>query len=98
MLVKIHKSYRDAVAVCDKEILGRRFEQGNKQLDVKESFFLGDEIEENSLVDLMKDLAKEDVTFNIVGSKSVKAALKAGIINNEGVKRIQGIPFALVLL
>ena len=98
MRIKIHKSYRDIVAVCDKELLGKTFEQGNFQLDVKESFFNGKEVSEKEALETIIDLAKEDATFNIIGPKSVKTALKAGIINEEGIKTIQEIPFALVLM
>jgi uncharacterized protein len=97
MKIKIHKSYRDVVAICDKDLIGKRFEQGNLQLDVKESFFNGKEVSEKEAMDIMIDMAKEDATFNIIGHKSVKAALKCGLIQKEGIKTIQEIPFALVL-
>ena len=46
----------------------------------------------------MKDYEREDSTFNIVGEESINSALKAGIILEEGIKRINNIPFALVLM
>lgn len=98
MLIKIHQAYRDVVAVCDFELLGQKFEQGNFQLDVKESFFKGEKVTEEKAIEIIKKMSKEDATFNIVGVKSVSCALKVGIINEEGIKKIQGIPFALVLL
>lgn len=98
MLVKIHKSHRDIVAVCDSEILGKTFEEGKRILEVRESFFKGEEINETELISLMKELSKEDATFNIAGKNSVNAALKAGVISKEGVLKIQKIPFALILL
>lgn len=98
MLVRIIKSYRDIVAICDSELLGKRFEQGKFQLDVKESFFKGDKTDEEKVIEIMKDMEKEDSTFNIIGKKSVNAALKAGIIKKQGIKKIQGIPFALILV
>jgi uncharacterized protein len=98
MLLKIHKSYRDIIAVCDNDILGKIFEEGEKQIEIKENFFGGEEIGEVKLIELLKDWIKEDATFNIVGKNSVQAALKAGIISQEGIKTIQDIPFALVLL
>jgi len=97
MIVNIIKSYRDIVAICDSELLGKRFEQGKFQLDIKESFFKGNKTNEEKVIKIMKDMEKEDSTFNIVGKKSVNAALKAGIIKQEGIGKIQGIPFALVL-
>ena len=98
MLIKIHKSYRIIVAVCDKELLGKKFEQGIRQLDVRESFYNGEQKEEKEMTELMKNLAREDATFNIVGKKSTETALKAGIISKEGIMKVQGVPFALDLL
>ena len=98
MFIKIIKSYRDIVAVCDSSILGKKFEQGNLQLDVKESFYKGEEVSEEKAVEIMRSMAVEDSTFNIAGEKSVNAAIKAGIISQESVGKIQGIPFALILL
>jgi len=98
MFVKIIKSYRDIVAICDSNLLGKKFEQGEFQLDVKESFFKGNEISEEKLIEIIKKMSEEDATFQIVGEKSVRIALKEGIISQEGIKKIQKIPFALVLL
>ena len=98
MLIKIHKAYRQVVAICDSEILGKTFEQGKAILDVRESFYNGEEKTEQEITEIMRDLAREDATFNITGKQAVKAAVKAGIIAEEGIKHIQGIPYALVLL
>lgn len=98
MFVRLIKSYRYVVAVCDSELLGKRFEEDRFQLHVKESFYKGDEKSEAETVEFLKKMAAEDATFNIVGEKSVKAALKAGIINEDSIGEIQGIKFALVLL
>ena len=43
-------------------------------------------------------MKKEDATFNIVGDKSIKTAITAGIITEEEVGIIKEIPYALVLL
>ena len=98
MFVKIIKSYRDVVAICDKEILGKKFEEGNLQLDVKENFYSGKECSEKEVIEIIQRMSEEDATFNIVGKKAVNAALKSGIIEEIGVKQIQGVPFALVLI
>ena len=104
MLIKIHKSYRDVVAVCDSDILGKTFEEAGdkkgvvKQLDLKESFYKGEDVSREKAIEIMKTMASEDATFNIAGQKSIDAAIKAGIIKEESVGQIQGIPFALVLM
>jgi uncharacterized protein len=98
MIVKLHKSYRTVVAVCDSNLMGKKFEEGIRQLDVRESFYKDKNISYEETVELMKFQAKEDATFNIVGEEAIKAAQEAGIIDKEGISEIQGIPYALVLL
>jgi len=98
MLVKIIKSYRNIVIICDSNLIGEKLEQGEFQLDLKENFFKGDEKTKQETIDIMKSMAQEDATFNIVGKESTSAALEAGIINKEGIKTIDNAPFALVLL
>jgi len=98
MLIKIHKSYRDVVAICDSELIGKTFEEGQKILEIRESFYKGEEKPEEEVIRLMREFNKEDATFNIVGEKSVNAAIKAEIISKEGIKKVRGIPFALVLM
>ena len=98
MLVKIHNSYRYVVAICDSNLIGKVFEEGKFQLDVKESFFKGDEKSKEEIIKILKDMVREDATFNIVGKDSTQTALETGIISKEGIKEIGGVPFALVLL
>ncbi|PIO07654.1 DUF424 domain-containing protein [Candidatus Pacearchaeota archaeon CG10_big_fil_rev_8_21_14_0_10_34_12] len=97
MFVNVIKTYRDVVAVCDSELLGMKFEEGKFQLDVKESFYKGKELDEKQAIKVMKQKFAEDATFNIVGKKSINAALSAGIIFEESIGKIKGIPFAMLL-
>ena len=97
MFVNIIKSYRITIAICDSELIGKYFEEGDFQLDVKEKFFKGEEMSEDEVGELMSKMSAEDATFNIVGEKSVGLALKSGLVSEEAVKKIQGIPFILVL-
>jgi len=102
MFVKIHKSYRTVVAVCDSELIGKRFEEefqhGTRQLDLRESFYKGELVNHEKALHILKTQAKEDATFNIVGEKATQVALEAGIISKEGILTIQKIHYALVLL
>lgn len=91
-------TYRYVVAVCDSDLLGKVFEEGQLQLDAKESFFKGEEKPEEEVIAIMQDMKKEDATFNIIGKESIEAAKKAGIATDENVNEIQGIPYTLVLL
>ncbi len=98
ILVKVHESYRKIVAICDSELLGKRFEEGKRQLDVKKDFFDGEKKKEDEVIRIIRHEKADDASFNIVGKKSVDAALKAGLIDKNGIMKIQGIPFALSLL
>ncbi|MEK6897781.1 MAG: DUF424 family protein [Nanoarchaeota archaeon] len=98
MLVKIHKAYRDVIAICDSELLGKKFEEEKLQIDVKESFFNGKEADEEEIGSIMEEGKSADATFNIVGGKSVELALKNNLITKENIIKIQGIPVALVLI
>jgi len=98
MNIKIHKSHRNVVAICDTDLIGKTFEEGNKQLYVKESFFKGDEMSEEEIIKMMKDWKAEDATFNIVGEESTKTAIKAGIISPKSILKIGECPYTLILL
>jgi uncharacterized protein len=98
MFVKLHRSYRTVVAVCDSNLLGKHFEEGNRVLDVRESFYKGGEMNFEKVVELMRRQANEDATFNIVGPESVRATVEAGIMRKGTEMRVKGVPFVLVLV
>jgi hypothetical protein len=98
MQIKIHESYRVIVALCDTELIGRTFSEDIRQIEVRNNFFQGEEKDKEEVIEILKDMKKEDATFNIVGEESVECALKAGIIDKHGIMRIEGIPVALVLM
>jgi hypothetical protein len=77
MFINVQKSYRIVVAICDSELIGRTFEQGDFILDVKESFYKGEEVSSEKALKMLIELKKEDATFNIVGKKAINTALRA---------------------
>ena len=98
MLIKTHKSYRNVVAICDSDLIGKKFEQGNMQIDLSGEFFNGEEKTGKEALSIIKDAVREDATFNIVGEQSCALAIQAGIIEQKGVKKIHNMPVALTLL
>jgi hypothetical protein len=98
MIVKIHEAYRNVVAICDSEILGKKFEEGRLQLDLSGSFFMGEEKTEEEVREIIEDQKREDATFNIAGEKACRLALEAGLIDQSGISRVDGVPVALALL
>jgi hypothetical protein len=98
MFVKIHKSYRIVVAICDSDLIGKTFEDKKRQMHVRENFYKDKEVNKEELIGIIKRQMIEDASFNIVGKESIQTALEVGIIKKEGVHKIKGIPFALVLM
>lgn len=99
IIVKIHETYRAVISVCDSELIGKKFEEGNRQLDVAEDFYGGgDEMSEEEAIALIQDKLNEDACFNFAGEKAVDVGIKAGAINKNCVMKIQGIPYAMLLV
>jgi hypothetical protein len=100
ILIRIHESSRKVVAVCDANLLGKKFVEGMLQLDIKDTFYGGKQMNHAQAVKLMWQEIVDDATFNIVGEESIKAAIEAEIIadSEDSIIRIQGIPHAMSLL
>jgi uncharacterized protein len=97
MLVKIHKSYRNIIAICDFELLGKKFKENIFQLDIKENFFGGKKVSKNELFEIISNFFKEDSTFYIIGKKSIDYSIEFGLIKKEDIKKIDNVPFVLIL-
>ena len=98
MFTRVIKSYRNVAVFCDEDLVGKNFEEGEFKLDVKEDFYKGDSVSKQRAAEIMNDMSREDATFNIVGEEATKTAIEEDIIKPEDVKRIQGVPYAMVLL
>jgi hypothetical protein len=98
IFLKVHHSCRNVVAACDAELIGKKFEEGKRQLYVRENFYKDRELSKEEAIKLMQMQAKEDSTFNIVGEEAISAAVEAGVLSKESIAKIKNIPFALILV
>lgn len=98
MHVKITEAYRNIITIADKELVGKKFKEGKKQLDIKESFYKGDIKLPEEIKNIIEYGKKEDAIFNIVGEKSIKIALQENLITKESIGKIANIPYAMILL
>ena len=96
IIAKVHKTQdgRKVIALCDKELIGKIFEEGNLQLDLTSDFYNGEEMDENRI----KEEIKDSHVVNVVGEESIKLATKLGIVNEDNVIKIKGIPHVQVVL
>ncbi len=95
ILVKLHQNPegQKILALCDKELLGKKFEQGDRQLDLTTDFYQGEEKTEAEI----KELIKNVYIINLVGEESLNLIKKLNL-NPENIIRIQNIPHAEILL
>lgn len=91
MYIKIHNTGdRAVIAVADKELIGKTIEENNLELKITERFYKGEEKTEEEIIEILK----KATNVNLVGKKTINAALKAGVISKENILTIQNIPHA----
>jgi uncharacterized protein len=98
VLINIHENYRKIVAICDSDIVGKRFEEGKLQLDVNEKFYGGKEYEKKKALKILQNALDDDACFNFVGQNSIDLGIEAGLIKKENLIIIQGVPHAIAIL
>lgn len=90
--VKIHKGSGEVIAVCDEDLIGKKFSEGKLCLDVKEDFYKGELVDE----DKCKEILKNAANLNIVGKNSIGIALKEKIIDESSIIKIKEVPHAQI--
>lgn len=97
MWVKIHRSSRTVIAICDENLLGKKFNEGIKCLNITESFFKGEKISKEEVSEIMKFESLDGSTFNMVGKETISLAIEVGIIEKSAIKKIKDIPFIIIV-
>ncbi len=93
MYLKIHKSGAEIiVAVCDKDLLGKKLKHGNVNVVISEGFYKGDIASEEQVIEALVN-AK---TANLFGERTVACAIKCGAVDPEYVVIIDGVPHAQI--
>ena len=93
MIVKIHKSPdgKKIIALCDEDILGKKFEEGNKQLDLTANFYAGEKMTEEEIT---KNMEGGSFHINAVGKESTGFCIKQGFVTKSNIMTIAEIPYA----
>ncbi len=84
------------VSVCDEELLGKVFREGDRVLAINKEFF-GGQLLSTDYEDEIIDYLRRAYTAMIVGERSVSLALKNRVIHPEAVMRIAGVPYAQIV-
>jgi hypothetical protein len=94
MIVTEHETPKGLlVAVCDRDVLGETFENGELSLTVNEEFYGGQKVGEG---DAANSLERASVA-NLVGERAVALAIERGHVDEANVLDIDGIPHAQFL-
>jgi hypothetical protein len=92
--VKKHSSQGQVlVAACDTDILGKTFEDEELQIFVGEGFYGGETVGPDMLLKLM-DVAN---IINLIGEKVVRLAVEQGLVDEDCIMNIGGVPHAQIL-
>jgi uncharacterized protein len=96
LCIKIHKTIegRKLVAICDSELLGKKFEEGKLQLDLTSQFYSGEITNQDEILNIISNAQ----ILNIVGEKSIEFCLKNKFIVKENIIYIDNIPHAQAIL
>ena len=81
------------VSVCDSEVLGETFEEGEFSITVSEEFYGGEEVDVDAAV---ASLSRATVA-NIVGTQAVELAIEAGVVDEANVLEVDSTLHAQVL-
>ncbi len=90
---KIYRKGNEIIlAVCDKEILGKKVESGEIILYAKPEFYKGKEIDEKVL-----EFFEKATIINLMGKRIVKLAVENGWVEEKSVMEIKGVAHAQII-
>jgi len=78
------------VAVCDADLVGKTLKSGDLNVNISTHFYKGKQVGSDSVLKALNAA----FAGNFFGKKAVKLAIKVGLVSNDGVKRIAGVPHA----
>lgn len=79
------------LAVCDRELVGRKLNLGEVEIEIKKSFYFEKFCSEEEI----RELLKEARTINMFGEKILEIARSQKLAGDE-VKIIDGVPHAQI--
>ena len=85
-----HHGAHTLVAVCDCDILGKKFTEGRLKIEVTADFFGG---EKASCSEVEAELAKATMA-NFVGCKTVEHAISLGYVERDCILSVDGVLYA----
>lgn len=84
------KRHQGVLAACDEDLVGKKFEDGELVLDIKESFYRGEIVSGEELSGMLTGYDN----INLVGEQTIKIAKRNKLVDKVG--RVKGVPYAII--
>lgn len=96
IIQKVHQNNMGdiIIALCDKSILGKTFDEGDVFIDASSDFYNGEELNENKF----NVAVSKANSINAVGDECIGFLIKKKLLTNEFVKTICKVKYAFILL
>lgn len=89
--MQIYKQGNDVlIGACDETLLGKSFSEGKFHLSVDKKFYGGQRVS----VDILQKYLKDATIANLVGEETIKCAIAMGLVSEDCILRIDGVPHA----
>ena len=91
---KLFKQGNDVIlAISDSQLIGKRFEENEMQLEVAEDFYAGEKCDKPDA----KKLIRGATIINAVGHKIISLMIEENMIEKDKVLNIGGVPHAQIV-
>lgn len=89
--IKIYRCGNDVlIAACDEKLIGKTFEEGKYQIDIRKDFYDGERV----TPEVLKKILENATIANLVGDETIRHAIEMGLIDPDCIIKIKGIPHA----
>jgi hypothetical protein len=95
LYLKSHRSGKEVlIAVCDCDLMGKKFVEGHLHVEILSDFFG----EEKATVKDVEQALGGATMANLIGEVAVRHAIRLGYVARENVLIIDGVPCAQMVL
>ncbi len=90
LVLKVHKTDdgRFFLTIIDRELIGKKFEEGELQLDLTSPYYQGEDADEEYIIRAMS----KAYSISFVGKNAIELGAKNGHVDKEHALVIKGIP------
>ena len=88
----ITSSFNSILNICDTDLIDKIVKDGTIKIKISSNYYNEKTIDELEAAHLLQKCT----SANLVGEKTISLSLKLGIGSEQGIRRIDGIPFLII--